>query len=339
MKNGDHLFLVDGSGYIFRAYYALPSLVRKSDGFPIGAVLGFCNMLWKLLCNARTSLDLAPTHFAIIFDCFSQTFRNDIYPQYKANRSSPPEDLILQFSLIRQATNAFNLPYIEKAGFEADDVIATYTRQVVQAGADVTIVSSDKDFMQLVNDHVSIYDSMNNRHIGIPEVIKKWGVMPHKMVDLQAITGDAIDNVPGIPGIGPKTAALLIEQFGCLDVLLERAEEIPQKKRRESIMNHAEQAIISRRLVQLCSDVPLDIHPDALVLKPQNGAKLVAFLKRIDFTSLIQRVAKWTATKASKIEVQHIDDVNQRKKAYAAISMNDEDKNIGVEYYNPFPIQ
>lgn len=308
MKQGDHLFLVDGSGYIFRAYHALPLLTRKSDGLPVGAVAGFCNMLWKLLRDARdTAVGVVPTHFAVIFDYSSKTFRKDIYPQYKANRAEPPDDLIPQFGLIRQATRAFNLPCIEKEGFEADDIIATYARQAVQAGADVTIISSDKDLMQLVNSHVSMYDSMKDRQIGIPEVIEKWGVPPEKMIDLQAMTGDSTDNVPGIPGIGPKTAAQLIETFGDLDTLLERAEEIPQNKRRENIMTYAEQARISRRLVQLCSDVPLDIDLDGLILEPQDGPKLIRFLKAMEFASLTRRVAEATDTDAAAIEPQRVD--------------------------------
>ncbi len=210
MKNGDHLFLVDGSGFIFRAFHAIPPLNRKSDGLPVNAVSGFCNMLWKLLTDARdTSVGVTPTHFAVIFDYSSKTFRNELYDLYKANRSAPPEDLIPQFGLIRHATRAFNLPCIEKEGFEADDLIATYARLAEKAGASVTIISSDKDLMQLVTPNVSMYDSMKDKQISIPEVIEKWGVPPEKMIDLQAMTGDSTDNVPGIPGIGPKTAAQL----------------------------------------------------------------------------------------------------------------------------------
>ena len=201
MKQGDHLFLVDGSGYIFRAYHALPPLNRKSDGLPVSAVLGFCNMVWKLLQDARdTAVGVTPTHFAVIFDYSSKTFRNDLYPEYKANRSAPPEDLIPQFGLIREATRAFDLPCIEMEGFEADDLIATYARLACEAGGDTTIISSDKDLMQLVGKTVSMYDPMKDRQIGIPEVIEKWGVPPEKMIDLQAMTGDSVDNVPGIPG-------------------------------------------------------------------------------------------------------------------------------------------
>ena len=308
MKKGDHLFLVDGSGYIFRAYHALPPLTRKTDGLPVGAVSGFCNMLWKLLKDARnTDVGVVPTHFAVIFDYSSQTFRKEIYPEYKANRTAPPEDLIPQFGLIRQATRAFNLPCIEKEGFEADDLIATYARLAEAAGGDVTIVSSDKDLMQLVTSQVSMYDGMKDKQISIPEVIEKWGVPPEKMIDLQSLTGDSTDNVPGIPGIGPKTAAQLLEEFGDLDTLLARASEIKQNKRRENIIAFADQTRIARELVTLKTDVPLDVDLGGLVLEPQNGPKLIGFLKALDFTSLTRRVAEATDTDASAIEPSHIE--------------------------------
>ena len=308
MKKGDHLFLVDGSGYIFRAYHALPPLTRKTDGLPVGAVSGFCNMLWKLLKDARnTDVGVVPTHFAVIFDYSSQTFRKEIYPEYKANRTAPPEDLIPQFGLIRQATRAFNLPCIEKEGFEADDLIATYARLAEAAGGDVTIVSSDKDLMQLVTPQVSMYDGMKDKQISIPEVIEKWGVPPEKMIDLQSLTGDSTDNVPGIPGIGPKTAAQLLEEFGDLDTLLARASEIKQNKRRENIIAFADQTKIARELVTLKTDVPLDVDLEGLVLEPQNGPKLIGFLKAMEFTSLTRRVAEATETDASAVEPCHIE--------------------------------
>ncbi len=308
MKKGDHLFLVDGSGYIFRAYHALPPLTRKTDGLPVGAVSGFCNMLWKLLKDARsTDVGVVPTHFAVIFDYSSQTFRKEIYPEYKANRTAPPEDLIPQFGLIRQATRAFNLPCIEKEGFEADDLIATYARLAEAAGGDVTIVSSDKDLMQLVTPQVSMYDGMKDKQISIPEVIEKWGVPPEKMIDLQSLTGDSTDNVPGIPGIGPKTAAQLLEEFGDLDTLLARASEIKQNKRRENIIAFADQTKIARELVTLKTDVPLEVDLDGLVLEPQNGPKLIGFLKALDFTTLTRRVAEATDTDASAVEPCHIE--------------------------------
>lgn len=308
MKKGDHLFLVDGSGYIFRAYHALPPLTRKTDGLPVGAVSGFCNMLWKLLKDARnTDVGVVPTHFAVIFDYSSKTFRNEIYPEYKANRTAPPEDLIPQFGLIRQATKAFNLPCIEKEGFEADDLIATYARLAEQAGGDVTIVSSDKDLMQLVTPGVSMYDGMKDKQISIPEVIEKWGVPPEKMIDLQSLTGDSTDNIPGIPGIGPKTAAQLLEEFGDLDTLLARAGEIKQNKRRENILAFAGQTKLSRELVTLKTDVPLDTPLDALVLEPQDGPKLIGFLKAMELTSLTRRVAEATDTDASAVEACHVE--------------------------------
>ncbi|TGQ71581.1 DNA polymerase I [Mesorhizobium sp. M00.F.Ca.ET.186.01.1.1] len=303
MKKGDHLFLIDGSGYIFRAYHALPPLTRKSDGLPVGAVSGFCNMLWKLMQDARnTDVGIVPTHFAVIFDYSSKTFRNDLYPEYKANRSAPPEDLIPQFGLIRQATRAFNLPCIEMEGFEADDLIATYCRLACEAGGDTTIISSDKDLMQLVGDTVGMYDPMKDRQIGIPEVIEKWGVPPGKMVDLQALTGDSVDNVPGVPGIGPKTAAQLLEQFGDLDALLARASEIKQDKRRESIIANTEKARISRQLVTLKNDVPVAEGLDDFVLHAPDGPKLIGFLKTMEFTSLTRRVAEATSTEAGDIQ-------------------------------------
>ncbi|MBM2714283.1 DNA polymerase I [Mesorhizobium caraganae] len=303
MKKGDHLFLIDGSGYIFRAYHALPPLTRKSDGLPVGAVSGFCNMLWKLMQDARnTDVGIVPTHFAVIFDYSSKTFRNELYPEYKANRNAPPEDLIPQFGLIRQATIAFNLPCIEMEGFEADDLIATYCKLACEAGGDTTIISSDKDLMQLVGPTVGMYDPMKDRQIGIPEVIEKWGVPPEKMIDLQALTGDSVDNVPGVPGIGPKTAAHLLEQFGDLDGLLARASEIKQDKRRESIIANADKARISRQLVTLKNDVPVTDGLDDFVLHAPDGPKLIGFLKTMEFTSLTRRVAEATSTEAGDVQ-------------------------------------
>jgi DNA polymerase-1 len=308
MAKGDHLFLVDGSGYIFRAYHALPPLTRKSDGLPVGAVSGFCNMLWKLMRDARnTDVGVVPTHFAVIFDYSAKTFRHEFYAEYKANRAEPPEDLIPQFGLIREATRAFNLPCIEQEGYEADDLIATYARLMTEAGGNTTIVSSDKDLMQLVNDHVDMYDSMKDREIGIPEVFEKWGVGPDKMIDLQALTGDSIDNVPGVPGIGPKTAAQLLEEFGDLDTLLERAGEIKQQKRRENLIEHAEMARISRELVRLKNDVPVNEKLDDFVLQTPDGPKLVGFLKTMEFSSLIRRVCEETGTDANEIEPTPVD--------------------------------
>lgn len=308
MKKGDHLFLVDGSGYIFRAYHALPPLTRKSDGLPVGAVSGFCNMLWKLLQNARdTEVGVTPTHFAVIFDHSSKTFRNDLYPEYKANRSEPPEDLVPQFGLIREATRAFDLPCIELQGFEADDLIATYARLASEAGAETTIISSDKDLMQLVTDQVTMYDPMKDREIRIPEVIEKWGVPPEKMIDLQALTGDSVDNVPGVPGIGPKTAAQLLEEYGDLDTLLERAGEIKQNKRRENLIEHADKARISRELVRLRLDAPVEEGLETFELSPPDGPKLIGFLKAMEFSTLTRRVAEATGADAGEIDAAHVE--------------------------------
>src|SRR6185436_17014521 len=227
-KKSDHVFLVDGSSYIFRAYHALPPLTRKSDGLQLNAVLGFCNMLWKLLRDMKP--EDQPTHLGIVFDKSERTFRSEMYADYKAHRPDPPDDLIPQFAFIREAVRAFDLPVLEQGGFEADDLIATYVRQACEGGSTATIVSSDKDLMQLVTDCVVIYDTMKDRKIGIPEVIEKFGVPPDKVIEVQALIGDSTDNVPGVPGIGPKTAAQLLQEFGDLETLLARASEIKQEK-------------------------------------------------------------------------------------------------------------
>lgn len=307
MKKGDHLFLVDGSAYIFRAYHALPPLTRKSDGLPVGAVSGFCNMLWKLVQEARnTSVGVVPTHFAVIFDYSSKTFRNEIYPEYKANREGPPEDLRPQFALIRQATRAFNLPCIETEGFEADDIIASYAKEAEAVGGDVTIISSDKDLMQLITPNTIMYDTMKDKRVGIEEVHEKFGVGPEKMIDLQSLAGDSTDNVPGVPGIGPKTAAQLLDEYGDLETLLERAGEIKQNKRRENLIEFADQARISKQLVTLKNDVPLDVPLDGLTLEEPNGPKLISFLKAMEFTSITRKVAEVTDTDASVVEADTV---------------------------------
>src|SRR6266568_2365453 len=257
VKKGDHVFLVDGSSYIFRAYHALPPLSRKSDGLQVNAVLGFCNMLWKLMRDMKP--EDKPTHLAVIFDKSEKTFRNALYKEYKAHRPDAPADLIPQFPLIRDATRAFDIPCLEMLGFEADDLIATYARQASAVGANVTIVSSDKDLMQLVNDCVIMYDTMKDKKIGIAEVIEKFGVGPDKVIEVQSLIGDSTDNVPGVPGIGVKTAAQLIGEFGDLETLLKRAGEIKQEKRRQSLIDFAEQARISKRLVTLDDKVKLDV--------------------------------------------------------------------------------
>ncbi len=307
MKKGDHLFLVDGSAYIFRAYHALPPLTRKSDGLPVGAVSGFCNMLWKLVQEARnTSVGVTPTHFAVIFDYSSKTFRNDLYPEYKANRDAPPEDLRPQFALIREATRAFNLPCIETEGFEADDIIATYAKEAEAVGGDVTIISSDKDLMQLITPNTIMYDTMKDKRVGIEEVHEKFGVGPEKMIDLQALAGDSTDNIPGVPGIGPKTAAQLLDEYGDLETLLERASEIKQNKRRENLIEFADLARISKQLVTLKNDVPLHVPLDGLVLEEPNGPKLISFLKAMEFTSITRKVAEVTDTDASAVEADTV---------------------------------
>ncbi|MCP9628736.1 DNA polymerase I [Rhodopseudomonas palustris] len=299
---GDHVFLVDGSSYIFRAYHALPPLSRKSDGLQVNAVLGFCNMLWKLLRDMPP--DNRPTHLAIIFDKSEVTFRNELYPDYKAHRPPAPDDLIPQFALIREAVRAFDLPCLEQSGFEADDLIATYVRQACEAGATATIVSSDKDLMQLVTDCVVMYDTMKDRRIGVPEVIEKFGVPPEKVVEVQALAGDSVDNVPGVPGIGIKTAAQLINEYGDLDTLLARAAEIKQPKRREALIENAEKARISRQLVLLDDKVKLDVPLEELAVHEPDARKLVAFLKAMEFTTLTRRVAEYAQIDPSDVEAE-----------------------------------
>ncbi|MBJ7403356.1 MAG: DNA polymerase I [Bradyrhizobium sp.] len=297
---GDHVFLVDGSSYIFRAYHALPPLNRKSDGLQVNAVLGFCNMLWKLLREMPE--DNRPTHLAIIFDKSEITFRNKIYPDYKAHRPPAPDDLIPQFALIREAVRAFDLPCLEQVGFEADDLIATYVRQACERGASATIVSSDKDLMQLVTDCVTMYDTMKDRRIGIPEVIEKFGVPPNKVVEVQALAGDSTDNVPGVPGIGIKTAAQLITEYGDLDQLLFRAGEIKQPKRREALLENAEKARISRQLVLLDDKVDLEVPLDDLAVHEPDARKLIAFLKAMEFTTLTRRVAEYAQIDPANVD-------------------------------------
>ncbi|WP_028913907.1 DNA polymerase I [Pseudorhodobacter ferrugineus] len=286
---GHHLHLIDGSAYIFRAYHALPPLTRKSDGLPVGAVAGFCNILFRYLEGNKTGD--APTHVAVIFDHSSKTFRNDIYPQYKANRPELPEDLRPQFPLTRDATRAFNIACIETEGFEADDIIATLSCRARDAGGQVTIISSDKDLMQLVGDGVSMFDPMKNKLIGPDEVFEKFGVAPNRVVDVQSLAGDSVDNVPGAPGIGIKTAALLIQEYGDLETLLDRAGEIKQPKRRESLQDNADLIRISKRLVQLDCDTPLDFTMDSMEVRAPDAEPLLAFLNEMEFRTLTKRVA------------------------------------------------
>jgi DNA polymerase-1 len=288
LKKGDHLYLIDGSGYLFRAYHALPPLTRKSDGLPTGAVSGYCNMLWKLIEDMKDGDK--PTHLAVIFDAGKHTFRNDIYPEYKANRPPPPEDLIPQFPLVRDATRAFGVACVELAGYEADDLIATYARMAREAGARCTIVSSDKDLMQLVVDgEVQLFDGMKNKRIGSAEVMEKFGVPPSKVVDVQSLAGDSTDNVPGVPGIGIKTAAELINTFGDLETLLSRAGEIKQPKRRETLQTNVEKARISQQLVRLDDHVAITEQPDGFIVREPVPADLVAFLTAMEFSALKKR--------------------------------------------------
>src|SRR4051794_9633545 len=296
VKKGDHVFLVDGSSYIFRAYHALPPLNRKSDGLQVNAVLGFCNMLWKLLRDMKP--EEQPTHLAVIFDKSERTFRNELYADYKAHRPDAPADLIPQFPLIREAVRAFDIPCLEMLGFEADDLIATYARQACAVGADVTIVSSDKDLMQLVNDCVIMYDTMKDKKIGVAEVIEKFGVPPEKVIEVQALIGDSSDNVPGVPGIGVKTAAQLIGEFGDLETLLSRAGEIKQQKRRESLIEHAEKARLSKKLVTLDDRVALDVPLADLAVHEPDYKHLIAFLKAMEFVTLTRRVAEFSSIDA-----------------------------------------
>ena len=291
IKKTDHFYLIDGSGYIFRAYYALPPLSRKSDGLPTGAVNGFCNMLYKLLEDSRSDDSKnKPTHFAVIFDSARKNFRNEIYKDYKANRSDAPEDLAPQFEYIRKSVEAFNVPSVEMLNYEADDLIATYTNQIIKKGAKVTIVSADKDLMQLVKPGVRLYDPMKSKVLGNNEVKEKFGVEPSKVIDVQALAGDSSDNVPGVPGIGIKTAAELINKYKTLDKLLENAHKIPQKKRRETIIENKNKAILSRKLVILKDDVPVKQKLETFDLKKIEKQKLYDFLRDMEFNRLLSQV-------------------------------------------------
>ncbi|MGJ8584346.1 MAG: DNA polymerase I [Marinosulfonomonas sp.] len=297
---GCHLHLIDGSAFIFRAYHALPPLTRKSDGLPIGAVSGFCNMLFKVVEDAKG--DDAPTHVAVIFDYSGKTFRNDIYDKYKANRPPPPEDLRPQFPLTRDATRAFNIACIEIEGFEADDIIATLACQARDAGGRATIISSDKDMMQLVGDGVEMLDVMKNRRIDRDGVFEKFGVAPEQVVDVQSLAGDSVDNVPGAPGIGIKTAALLINEFGDLDTLLSRAEEIKQPKRRQTLIDNADLIRVSRQLVTLDCNMDLDFTLDSLEVKEPEADVLLPFLAEMEFRTITKRVADKLGVVAPVIE-------------------------------------
>ena len=300
LKKGDHVFLVDGSGYIFRAYHALPPINRKSDGLQLNAVFGFCNMLWKLLRDMKP--EEKPTHLAVVFDKSEKTFRTAMYPDYKAHRPDPPDDLRPQFKFVREAVQAFDLPCLEQDGYEADDLIATYVRQATEAGATATIVSSDKDLMQLVNDRIVMFDTMKDKRIGRAEVIEKFGVPPEKVIEVQALIGDSTDNVPGVPGIGVKTAAQLIGEYGDLETLLRRAPEIKQDKRRQSLIDNADKARLSKKLVTLDDNVKLDVPIGDLAVHEPDNKRLIAFLKAMEFNSLMRRVAEFSELDAGEIE-------------------------------------
>ena len=290
IKKTDHFYLVDGSGYIFRAYYALPPLSRKSDGLPTGAVSGFSNMLFKLLEESRSDdSENKPTHFAVIFDSARKNFRNEIYKDYKANRSEAPDDLVPQFEYIRKAVKAFNLPSIEQLNYEADDLIATYAKQIINVGAKVTIISSDKDLMQLVSNKIRLFDPMKSKVIGEKEVIEKFGVKPEQVIDVQSLAGDSSDNIPGVPGIGIKTAAELIKKYKTLDNLLKRAEEIPQKKRKETLIENKDLALLSKKLVTLKNDVPIENKIESFDIRDIEKDKLYDFLREMEFNRLLSQ--------------------------------------------------
>jgi DNA polymerase-1 len=291
IQKTDHFYLIDGSGYIFRAYYALPPLTRKSDGLPTGAVSGFCSMLFKLLEDSKSNENLQkPTHFAVIFDSARKTFRNEIYSDYKANRAEAPDDLAPQFEYIRKSVLAFNLPSVDLLNYEADDLIATYVDQILKAGAKVTIVSSDKDLMQLYKKGVRIFDPMKNKFINEEDVFKKFGVDASKVIDVQALAGDSSDNVPGVPGIGVKTAAELINKYGTLDKLLKSTHEIKQNKRRETLIENKDKALISKELVTLKHDAPVDRELSEFKLKEIDKDKLYEFLREMEFNRLLSSV-------------------------------------------------
>ena len=344
IKKSDHFYLIDGSGYIFRAYYALPPLSRKSDGLPTGAVSGFCSMLFKLLEDSRSDdSKQKPTHFAVIFDSARKNFRNEIYSEYKANRSEAPDDLAPQFAYIRKSVLAFNLPSVELLNYEADDLIATYAKQIVNAGAKVTIISSDKDLMQLVSDKIRLYDPMKNKVIGEKEVIEKFGVKPNQVIDVQSLAGDSSDNVPGVPGIGVKTAAELINKYKTLENLLSKAEEIPQKKRKETLINNKKKALLSKRLVTLKSDVPVKVDLKTFNLKSVEKEKLFNFLQEMEFSRLLSQAISFygepnksigsinTTKKIEKIDTKKYESITQEKDLDKWLNILNEKSTISVD--------
>ncbi|MBO6487766.1 MAG: DNA polymerase I [Pelagibacteraceae bacterium] len=339
IKKTDHFYLVDGSGYIFRAYYALPPLSRKSDGLPTGAVSGFSNMLFKLLEESRSDdSENKPTHFAVIFDSARKNFRNEIYKDYKANRSETPEDLVPQFEYIRKAVRAFNLPSIEQLNYEADDLIATYAKQIRNLGAKVTIISSDKDLMQLVSKNIRLFDPMKSKVIGEKEVMEKFGVKPQQVIDVQSLVGDSSDNVPGVPGIGVKTAAELINKYKTLDRLLDKADEIPQKKRKETLINNKKTALISRELVTLKDDVSVKDKIENFSIKEVEKDKLYNFLREMEFNRLLSQAISLYGESNNKIKNVN-KKINQKKidlKKYETITDESQlDKWISILQQKP----
>ena len=313
IKKTDHFYLVDGSGYIFRAYYALPPLSRKSDGLPTGAVSGFSSMLFKLLEEVRSDDSKnKPTHFAVIFDSARKNFRNEIYKDYKANRSEAPDDLAPQFEYIRKAVKAFNLPSIEQINYEADDLIATYAKQIINLGAKVTIISSDKDLMQLVSNKIRLFDPMKSKVIGEKEVIEKFGVKPSQVIDVQSLAGDSSDNIPGVPGIGIKTASELINKFKTLENLLNKAGDIPQKKRKETLINNKNLALISKKLVTLKDDVPIQNKIETFDIKKIDKNKLYEFLREMEFNRLLSQAINFYGEPGGKEIKQKINSVPKK---------------------------
>jgi len=345
LKKTDHFYLIDGSGYIFRAYYALPPLSRKSDGLPTGAVSGFCSMLFKLLEDARSDDSKhKPTHFAVIFDSARKNFRNEIYSEYKANRAEAPDDLAPQFEYIRKSVKAFNLPSIELLNYEADDLIATYAKKITDAGAKVTVISSDKDLMQLVSNKVRLFDPMKSRVIGEKEVIEKFGVKPNQVIDVQSLAGDSSDNVPGVPGIGIKTAAELINKYKNLDKLLNKASEIPQNKRRETLLANKDKALISKKLVTLKDDVLVKNDPGEFLIKDIDKDKLYQFLREMEFNRLLSQaisfygepndknsVTKIKSKKISKIDTKSYKSIVNEKELKVLITSLNEKSVISVD--------
>ena len=333
INNTHHFYLIDGSGYIFRAYYALPPLTRKSDGLPVGAVSGFCNMLFKLLEDAKSEdNNQRPTHFAVIFDSARKNFRNEIYSDYKANRSDAPDDLVPQFDFIRKSVLAFNLPSIEQINYEADDLIATYVEKIKKIGAKATIVSSDKDLMQLYGKNVRIFDPMKNKFIGAEDIKNKFGVKPEQIIDVQSLAGDSSDNVPGVPGIGVKTAAELINTFGTLEGLLKNAHTIKQNKRRETLLENQDKALISKKLVTLKKDVPVKDNLEDFILKDIDKNKLYSFLREMEFNRLLSSAistygeSSFNDTEQKKIKIKS-DNIKITKENYFLFKDENEIKN------------